>query len=224
MHALAPAGRTSFSPPVTPSNAATGLIIAGNVHVTWGSGQADMFAQIISNNRASGTSGELTLHLFATASPPPVGFSGGVDMASFDLGTLDAGTEFDNVDTGAIAFVPPSTGCFYVSEVLEEAGAVVDVRTFPVGGTPENTGFNVFPFGTTCPAADFCTRTATGACVVGGRFQVTAVYENDVTGSGAATVLSFGSTRAESNESVFYYFTDPSNFELGVKVLDACSC
>jgi len=223
-HGLTPAGRTNFSAPVTPSNSATGLIIAGGVSATWGSGHAELFAQIISNNRPSGTSGDLTLHLVATASPPPVGSFTGVDMASADLGALPAGNELDNVDTGEIAFVPPGTpGCYYVSEVLEENGAVVDVRTFPVGGTPENTAFSVFPFGTTCPAADFCTRTATGACLNGGRFQVTAVYENDVTGSGAARVLSFSGTRAESNESVFYFFTDPSNFELGVKVLDACS-
>jgi hypothetical protein len=222
--ALAPGGNTHFSPPVTPLDAATGLIIAGSVHATWGSGQADLFAQIISNNRPSGTTGDLTLHLVATTSPPPVGAFSGFDMASADLGTLPAGTAFDNVDTGSIAFLPPGTnGCYYVSEVLEENGAVVDVRTFPLGGTPENTGYDHFPFGTTCPAATFCTRSSTGACLLGGRFQVTAVYENDVTGSGAASVMGLGGTRLESNESVFYYFTDSSNFEMGIKVLDACS-
>ena len=222
-HALAPGGDATFYAPVRPFDGLSGLIIAGNVAATWGSGQADLAAQIISNSRASAT-GDLTLHLVATTKPPPVSGFSGFFMASFDLGPLPAGTEFTNVDTGTIPFSPPATnGCYYVSEVLEENGIVVDVRTFPVGGTPENTGFDVFPFGTTCPAATFCTRTGTGACLLGGRFQVTAVYENDVSGSGPATVQSFGSTRAESDESVFYSFTGPQNFELGVKVLDACS-
>jgi len=222
-HALAPGGYATFSAPVRPFDSLSGLIIAGNVAATWGSGQADMAAQIISNNRAS-ASGDLTLHLVATTSPPFVGGFSGFFMAGVDLGPLPAGTEFTNVDTGTIPFSPPATdGCYYVSEVLEENGIVVDVRTFPGGGTPENNGFDVFPFGTTCPAATFCTQTGTGACLLSGRFQVTAVYENDVSGSGPATVLSFGSTRAESDESVFYYFTGPRNFELAVKVLDACS-
>ncbi|HLX09402.1 MAG TPA: hypothetical protein VKY89_16235 [Thermoanaerobaculia bacterium] len=42
-------------------------------------------------------------------------------------------------------------------------------------------------------------------------------------GKSQAQVLSFTGERAESDESVFYYFADPSNFELGVKVLDACA-
>ena len=222
-HALAPGGAATFSPPVRPFDGLSGLIIAGNVHATWGSGNADLMAQIISNRRSS-SSGDLTLNLIATTSPPPVGGFSGFVMASFDLGALPGNTDFTNVDTGTIPFTPPATnGCYYVSEVLEENDIVVDVRTFPAGGTPENTGFDVFPFGTTCPAATFCTRTGTGACLRGGRFQVTAVYENGVSGSGPATALSFGSTRAESDESIFYYFTDPGNFELGVKVLDACS-
>jgi hypothetical protein len=221
-HALAPGGYATFSAPVRPFDSLSGLIIAGNVAATWGSGQADMAAQIISNSRAS-ASGDLTLSLVATTSPPFIGGFSGFFMASVDLGPLPAGAELTNFDTGTIPFTPPATnGCYYVSEVLEENDLVVDVRTFPAGGTPENSGFDVFPFGTTCPAAAFCTRNGTGACLLGGRFQVTAVYENDVSGSGPATVLSFGSTRAESDESVFYYFLGRTNFELGVKVLDAC--
>ena len=221
----APGFASTFAGQPVPLDGSTGLFVAGAVSATWGSGVADMKAQFIINERSAGTSGDLKLHLVATSSPPPVGSFTGFDMASVDLGTLPAVNEFQNVDSGSVTFVPPgSPGCYYVSLVLEESGFVVDVRTFPAGGTYENTGYSVFPFGgMTCPAATSCTRTAGGACLVGGRFQVTAVYDNTVTGAGVAKVLSFSTTRAESNESVFYYFTDPANFELGVKVLDACS-
>jgi hypothetical protein len=106
-HALAPGGNATFSAPVRPFDGASGLIIAGNVAATWGSGQADLTAQIISNNGPS-ASGDLTLSLVATTSPPPVGGFSGFFMASFDLGPLPAGTEFTNVDTGTtdIAALP----------------------------------------------------------------------------------------------------------------------
>jgi hypothetical protein len=221
----APGFESALARPAQPQGASSGLFILGDVSATWGSGRADMMARLIFNFRPSGTSGNLTLHLVATTSPPPEGAFSGFDMASVSLGTLSANSEFEFVDSGEVNYVPPGNpGCYYVSLVLEENGGVADVRTFPSGGTPQNTSFSLFPFGgATCPAATSCTRTGGGACLVGGRFQVTAAYDNAVTGAGAAQVLSFNSTRAESNESVFYYFTDPSNFELGVKVLDACS-
>ncbi len=34
--------------------------------------------------------------------------------------------------------------------------------------------------------------------------------------------MSFGAERTESNESVFFYFFNPANFEMGVKVLNGC--
>jgi hypothetical protein len=67
-----------------------------------------------------------------------------------------------------------------------------------------------------------CIRNATTACLVGSRFQVSATFNNSST-SGNATVMSFSGTRAESNESVFLYFTDSSNFEMGLKILNACA-
>ena len=218
-----PGRASTFAGADRPTDGSTGLFVAGNVSATWGSGQADMRAQIIANERST-TTGALTLHLVATTSPPPVGSFSGFDMASVALGTLPAGTEIANFDSGEVPFTPPANGCYYVSLVLEENGGVVDVRTFPAGGTYENTGYSEFPFGVaSCPAATSCTRTSGAACLVGGRFQVTAVYDNTVTGSGVAQAMSFNGSRAESDESVFYFFTDPANFELGVKVLDACS-
>jgi len=34
--------------------------------------------------------------------------------------------------------------------------------------------------------------------------------------------MSFGGQRAEGLESAFYFFQSPTNFEMGVKVLNAC--
>ncbi|HVR08953.1 MAG TPA: hypothetical protein VMW75_12970 [Thermoanaerobaculia bacterium] len=222
-----PAGAIgTITRPVTPSTVGTGILIEGGIHFSYGGGQTDYFASIIADQRASGTTGDLVLHLIATTNPPAGTFSY-YDLASADLGTLDAGTEFDSLDTGEIAFAKPPSGCYYVSELLLEDGHFADVRTFSSGSSaaPEVTGYSIFPMGgaPSCSTNTSCTRTSNGACVISSRFQVTAIYDNANTGAGVGQVLSFNGTRAESDESVFYYFTDPSNFELGVKVLDACA-
>jgi hypothetical protein len=229
-HALAP-GRLASIPP-RPKDAGTGLFIVGNVHGSWGtSNGADIMAANIENFRPSGTSGELSLSLWAT-STVPVTSEGihGFEIAVADLGTLPAGDEFTNVDTGEIDFSPPGThACYYVSVVLLENNEVADIRTFTSGGAqsaPQTNGYVVFSFlggGAVCPAATTCTRTATSACLLSSRFQVSVAYDNDTTGTGSGTVLAFNGTRAESDESVFFYFTDPSNFEIGAKILDACT-
>ncbi len=217
--------------PARPQDAGSELFIAGGVHATWGANsEADLSADAIENLRSSGTSGDLQLTLWATIGVPVTSQGiNGYELAAADLGSLPAGDEFSSVDTGEISYVAPNTnGCYYVSLVLLENNLVADIRTFAGPGTkgsPQTTGFAHFPFpaSATCPLATHCTRTATSACLVGSRFQVTSSYDNTTTGSGAGSVLNFGSTRAESDESVFFYFTDPSNFEMGAKILDACS-
>ena len=66
-----------------------------------------------------------------------------------------------------------------------------------------------------------CVRDATTACLQGGRFEVKVAWQT-ASGSGAAQVMSFGSDRAEGEESAFWWFFSPTNFEMGVKVLNAC--
>jgi hypothetical protein len=39
---------------------------------------------------------------------------------------------------------------------------------------------------------------------------------------GRGQMMSFGGQRAESTDSSFWWFFTPSNYELGVKVLDGC--
>jgi hypothetical protein len=215
-----------------PKDGGTGLFITDPIHGTWGDGQADLMTAAVENLNTSGSSGDLVLSLWATATPPVDGQGiTGYNMASFDLGSLPAGDEFSDVDSGEIAYAPPANhGCYYVSLVLLENNQVADVRPFTSGGTlsaAQTNGFVTFPFlgtaGEGCTTATVCTRTATSACLLSSRFQVSAAYDNTTTGIGSGTVLSFGGTRAESDESVFFYFTDPSNFEMGAKILDACS-
>lgn len=204
-----------------PKDGTTGLFLAGPIDFSVNGTQADIQVAEVINETASAT-GQLTIDLVATTSPPPVGSFSGQLLSTFGIGTLPADSE-KSVNSGEIAFNGASAGCYYLSLVLLESGNVVDVRTIPQGGTPQTNGYSLFGFGETCPAATSCTRTVNSVCLDSSRFQVTVVYDNTATGAGSGQVLEFGSTRAESNESGFYFFTDPSNFELGVKVLDACT-
>ena len=67
-----------------------------------------------------------------------------------------------------------------------------------------------------------CSRDTDTACLLGGRFDVSAGFQTSSQG-GAAQVMSFAGQRAENDESAFFAFFSGTNFELGVKVLDGCS-
>jgi hypothetical protein len=64
-------------------------------------------------------------------------------------------------------------------------------------------------------------RDATTACLQGGRFEVKVDWTTAAT-NGAAQVMSFGGQRSENDDSVFWWFFGATNFEMGVKVLNAC--
>ena len=66
-----------------------------------------------------------------------------------------------------------------------------------------------------------CLRTATTACLQGGRFEVRVAWQTS-SGVGTAEVMRFAGHRTENSDSVFYTFFSPTNFEMGLKVLDAC--
>jgi subtilisin family serine protease len=69
--------------------------------------------------------------------------------------------------------------------------------------------------------ASACVRDADTACLQSGRFQVEVDWQT-ATSQGKAQVMEFGGQRAENDESVFWWFFSPTNFEMGVKVLNAC--
>jgi hypothetical protein len=72
------------------------------------------------------------------------------------------------------------------------------------------------------PPPGGCVRDAGTACLQKGRFEVKVDWKT-ASGSGPGQVMAFGGQRTENDESVFWWFFSPTNFELGVKVLDACS-
>lgn len=66
-----------------------------------------------------------------------------------------------------------------------------------------------------------CSRSAETACLQGGRFEVKVSWNNG-SGNGTGKIMSFGGQRTENDESAFYSFQAATNFEMGVKMLDAC--
>jgi hypothetical protein len=212
---------------IEPRNATTGLSMVGNVSASWGSSGVRMMVAAIQNTRASGTSGTLRLALWATTSVPVFGDTiNAYTLGTYTLGTLSAGFEFTNVDSGYVTYTRPPKGCYYITVALQEYDGSVfryeDLLTFTSGGIPDGSGFDLFSFGGANCNASTCVRDANTACLLNGRFQVTVGYTSN-SASGNATVMYFGSDRAESDQSVFLWFFSSSNFEMGLKMLDACS-
>ena len=71
-------------------------------------------------------------------------------------------------------------------------------------------------------AAGDCVRDADTACLAGGRFAVEVEWTT-AEAEGTARLMSFGNQRAESQDSSFWWFFGPTNYELGVKLLDGCA-
>lgn len=68
---------------------------------------------------------------------------------------------------------------------------------------------------------DPCVPAANTACLANGRFEVKVDWQT-TSASGAAQVMAFGGQRAENNDSVFFWFFSTTNFEMGLKILNAC--
>jgi hypothetical protein len=66
-----------------------------------------------------------------------------------------------------------------------------------------------------------CVPDGTTACLQNGRFEAKVQWNNN-NGAGSGSIMSFGGQRAEGTESAFYYFQSATNFEMGLKVLNAC--
>lgn len=66
-----------------------------------------------------------------------------------------------------------------------------------------------------------CFASQTTACLLNNRFEVE-VFWNTNSGAGPAKVMNFGNTRAQNDQSVFWWFFNAANFEMGVKMADAC--
>ncbi len=106
---------------------------------------------------------------------------------------------------GNDAPLPPPDGCGTDENILDGAFAT----SYPL----------LAPYiGTTGPP---CIRDADTACLLGGKFKVEVEWTT-ATNTGTGKVMSFNGERAESAESAFFWFFNSTNFEMGVKMVDAC--
>jgi ELWxxDGT repeat protein len=76
--------------------------------------------------------------------------------------------------------------------------------------------------GTTASRSAGCTPGSERACLLGGRFEVEVEWDTDE-GTGMGQVMTFSGARAETDQSAFWWFFEPENFEMGVKMVDACT-
>jgi hypothetical protein len=213
----------------TPKDAASGFVVVGPATATWPSthgGTASIAAAGVSNLSTKNATVSINLWATPVADGIPVinqliNFS---DMGGINLGAIKAGQTLTNIAHGGLTYTQPAKGCYYVSLALLGTDLkLVDIFPLSANGLPSPTGYNVFSFGgASCAQTSACTDNAGTACLNDGRFQVNGSFYNAVDGEALPQVLSFGAARAQSEESIFYYFTDPSNFEVGIKVLNAC--
>lgn len=193
-----------------------GLDILGFSEWSIESGEIYIRADNVKNSRAS-TSGALGLALWASADPVTAeGLSGYSLGDCLGYPALAAGGTHPSLVCETAYQAPPS-GCYHITILLLEqidglwyyVDWVTDGVTHPLNGG-------------SCQPTGSCTPSATRACLLNDRFEVTVSYQT-ATAGGQASVMSFSGQRAESDQSVFLYFFDNANFEMGVKMVNACT-
>ncbi len=225
----------------TPSDASTGFFMVTPISASWGGAGIDMQAAAVQNRNASGTSGTLQMELWATSTAPVFGSTITYYPLgpAYRLGTLEAGFEFTNLNSGTLTpYTPPPNGCYFVTVALQEfTGSVfnyVDLATFNSNGVsdPGGSGFDLFAFGvplSTCggppppPPPPPCTANATTGCLLNGRFMTTVRYRSafdDNAVDSTAFLKSVTGFSSATTETAFFYFSDQNNIEMMVKVLD----
>ncbi len=215
---------------LAPRTSGNGLSLVGTVAASWGGSTARMTVDHIVNSRAGGTSGTLRLVLWANPSYPVYGQTiTYYDLASYLLSPLGHGLEYNSVDTGTLAYNPPPAGCFYVTVALEEFNGstynLEDIRVLTAGGTPDGAGHERFSFGgASCQVSTTsCTPDAHTACLLNNRFKATLLFRGDFTNNPADTQALVKSVTGFANanfETSFFYFNDPNNIEVLLKMLD----
>ena len=120
----------------------------------------------------------------------------------------------------------------YTNEPGRPAAAVTDGKAFPGACKTGVSGAAAFPDRRLVPApgvelapvslagtsASGCTASGTSLCLAGGRFEVTVEWSTAGGGKGPASVVPGG-----TNNSGLFYFFEPDNWEMLIKVLDGCA-
>jgi len=154
------------------------------------------------------------------------------DVTEFSAG-ISAGASLNGITAG------PDGSLWFCEESQRKIGRITTagvVTEFSAGVTGACRGITSGPdgnlwftepyddrIGRIAPGATApCVRNDTTACLLGNRFEVTVDYASAGSGSGAAHVMSFDGARTENDQSVFWWFFEPTNFEMGVKMLAGC--
>jgi len=100
---------------------ASNVTFGGTVGYSYSGSTAILTADRVQNNDASGnTSGTLKMELWALPAPYSGTAITGYKMAQYTLGTLGGQFQYSNVNSGAVAFVSPPSGTYYVAMILTE--------------------------------------------------------------------------------------------------------
>jgi len=197
------------------------------VEVAWTTSEATGEARVMSFLGERAESDQSAFYWFFD----PANFEMGVKMVDACVAPFDA----------FWVFVSGLTNQGYALSVRDSQTGEIQVYENPIGSYPQTVGdTSAFPCVATridavppsapalAPAprteqgeAAPCLRDAGTACLLDGRFEVRVAWLT-VDAVGPGSVMSFGESRAESDQSAFYWFFDPANFEMGVKMVDAC--
>lgn len=112
---------------------ASDVQFVGNVAYTYVGNVATLTADRVQNFDSFGYSGTLHMELWALPAPYSGSFTTGYKLAQYTLGQLTAGYYYYNITSGAVLFVPPPNGVWYVAMMLTEyTGGIIDNGYTPV--------------------------------------------------------------------------------------------
>ncbi|WP_143085112.1 hypothetical protein [Pseudoalteromonas denitrificans] len=113
------------------SLSANDIEMSGNYSYNINGNYATLNVNKITNNRTGGTSGTLTIELWATASAYNGGNINGYRLASHSVGQLSGGGTFSNITSGTVSFSEPPAGSYFMTLLVSEYGSgIVDHGTF----------------------------------------------------------------------------------------------
>lgn len=106
-----------------PAASATSISLGGSWSYQYPSGNGSavvLSIDRITNNATSGYSGTLRLELWAFATPYAGTSQNGYQLATYQMGTLNAGASFNNVISGSVAASFPPTGAWNIALLVSE--------------------------------------------------------------------------------------------------------